>query len=352
MATSVEETALATKTEEITELAPSMSAAAVEAEIRSAITIAVKFPRKEERAFEKLMKSCQRPAFAEDASYSFPRAGTDITGPSIYLAREAARVWGNIRHGVNVVADDEESRTIEAWAWDLETNAKVYAQDTFRKLIYRKKGGWQKPDERDLRELTNRRGAILKRNCILELLPTDLIDDARNVATATLRRGAAADPEAAKKKVIMAFSGLNVTPDMLEQKLGHPLGECSPAEIAELRQIYKSIADGNSTWSEYVEPKKPETEKGSLRPEDLKPSASENRGHGNENLGRSPQPQAPAPSAQPASDPAAGKGRGKPPEAKPATGSTGGNPNYSDREPDPFAPGGDLFGKREPGREG
>jgi len=302
MSSVIEETALAIRTEQSTELAPTASAAAMEAEIKAAITVALRFPRNEDKAFQKLMKSCQRPSFAEDASYSFPRAGQDITGPSIYLAREAARVWGNIRHGVNIISDDEENRTIEAWAWDLETNDKVFAQDSFRKLIYRKKGGWIKPDERDLRELTNRRGAILKRNCILEVLPPDLIDDARQEAVATMQKGAAADPEAARKKIIMAFSQINVTPDMLENKLGHPLAQCSPAEIAELRTIYKSIADGNSTWAEYSEPHKTEAEKGKLNISDLKPSTSENRGHGEEGLsqvaGKKAEPEKPKTAAK------------------------------------------------------
>jgi hypothetical protein len=325
MATAFEDTGLTTRTENSGELAPSMSSAAVEAEIRAAITVAVKFPRKEDKAFEKLMRSCQRPSFAEDASYSFPRAGTDVTGPSIYLAREAARIWGNIRHGLNVIADDEENRTIEAWAWDLETNAKVFAQDSFRKLIYRKKGGWVKPDERDLRELTNRRGAILKRNCILELIPPDLIDDARQMAITTLQKGVASDPEAARKKIILAFSQINVTPEMLESYLRHPLAQCSPVEISELRQIYKSIADGNSTWSEYVEPAKKEAEKGSINLSDLKPGKEENRGHGDENLsaaaGKADH------TRQTVQDPAKAKGKGKEP---PTT--IGGNPAYGDKE--------------------
>lgn len=334
-----EETGLEARQEQSAELAPVAGAASVEAEVRAAITVALSFPRNEDRAFEKLMRACRRPAFAEDASYSFPRSGSDITGPSIYLAREAARVWGNIRHGLNVVADDEEARTIEAWAWDLETNTKVFAQDTFRKLVYRKKGGWIKPDERDLRELTNRRGAVLKRNCILEILPADLIDDARNMAVETLRNGAAADPEAARKRIIAAFSAMNITPEMLEQRLGHPLAQCSPAEIAELRQIYKSIADGNSTWSEYVKEGRTAAN-GRLSPDDLKPGAEENRGHGQEGLDRvAGRPEA---------------GPQPPPQPKQRTGRRQEiHPDHSDSESDPFKPG-ELFGgkDREPGMEG
>jgi hypothetical protein len=176
-------------------------------------------------------------------------------------------VWGNNRYGLEIVRDDEKSRQIRGWAWDLETNTKVSAEDDFRKLIQRKgRNGqpttWVRPDERDLRELTNRRGAICVRNSVLQLLPKDLIEDALEKCRETLRTQAQKDPDAARKKIILAFSELNATPVMLEAKLGHSLSEASPAEIAELRSIYKSIIDGNSSWAEYVKPKEPEPQPG------------------------------------------------------------------------------------------
>jgi hypothetical protein len=274
-----EETGLTTTTEQTGEIVPSMSSAAVEAEIRAAITVALKFPRNEDKAFQKLMKACDRPAFAADVSYEFPRGGKPITGPSVYVAREAARVWGNVRYGLNVVADDENFRTIEAWAWDLESNTKVYAQDTFEKSIQRRqydKAGnytgtkWIKPDERDLRELMNRRGAICTRNCILQLMPSDLIDDAIARSKQTLQKHVTQDPEAAKKAVILAFSGINVGVEQLEQLLGHPIGTSQATEIVQLRAIWKSIADGNSTWAEYIAPKAAAGETGALDMSNLK----------------------------------------------------------------------------------
>lgn len=341
MATAIEETGLATRTEQSYELAPTAAAAEKQFEIQSAIVIAKKFPRNEDVAFEKLMKASKRTSFAEDAAYSFPRGSSQVEGPSINLAREAARVWGNVRFGLDIMRDDVEDRQIRAWAWDMETNVRVSAEDDFKKLIFRKgkkqgdPGRWIVPDERDLRELTNRRGAILIRGCLLQILPKDLIEDAMNRCKETLRAGAAADPESARKRLIMAFSEINVTPEMLESALGHKISECSPAEIAELRKIYKSVADGNSTWKEYSEPKEPESSNaGKIDPADLKPSKAENRGHGKEGLDQ------------------VGKKPEKKTEAKAQT-APAGNPDYSEEEPDPFAPGGDLFnGEREPGMEG
>lgn len=249
---SVEDGVLSTTTDVSTELAPTAAAAEKQFEIQSAVVLARRFPRNEDQAFARLMKACQRTSFAEDAEYSYPRGGQNVSGPSINLAREGARVWGNIRHGFVVTTDNEGERTIRGFAWDLETNARVEAEDTFRKLVYRKKDGWIKPDERDLRELTNRRAAILKRNCILEILPKDLIEDAVNECHKTLRSKAEKDPEGEKKRIILAFAELNITPEMLGAYLGHPLAQCSPAEIAKLRGVYKSISDGNTTWADYV----------------------------------------------------------------------------------------------------
>lgn len=340
----IEETALATRTEQSHELAPTGAAAEKQFEIQSAIVIAKKFPRNEEAAFEKLMKASRRTSFAEDAAYCFPRGKTSVEGPSVNLAREAARVWGNVRFGLDIIRDDEETRQIRAWAWDMESNVRVSAEDDFKKLVQRKgdRGTmWVKPDERDLRELTNRRGAILIRNCLLQIVPKDLIEDAMERCKETLRSGASKDPESARKKIILSFSEISVTPEMLEQLLGHKIGESSPAEIELLRKVYKSIVDGNSTWAEYVQPKRTEPEKGSLKPEDLKPGTSENRGHGKENLDQvSKPPEAPKSTSAPK-----GKGSSTPKPEPPAAPATQGNPAYSDQEPDPFAPGGDLFGK-------
>ena len=248
-----EDMALMQRQEESAELATASASAAAQHEIQSAIVIARRFARNEDAAFEKLMRSCDRPSFAQDAEYIFPRGGSNVRGPGVNVAREAARAWGNIRYGLYVVRDDADSRQVRGWAWDLETNTKVEAEDDFKKLIYRKKGGWIKPDERDLRELTNRRGAILVRNCLLQLLPRDLIEDAIGRCRQTLTRDASQNPEAARKSLILAFSQLGVSVEMLEAKLSHKIAESSPAEIAELRAVYSSIKDGNSTWREYVE---------------------------------------------------------------------------------------------------
>jgi hypothetical protein len=251
---SVSDNTLSTSVETTRELGIAQQAAAARYEIESAIVIAKKFPRNEDQAYQGIIKSCKRPTFAGDVAYSYPRGQETVEGPSVYLAREMARLWGNIRFGVDIVADDEDNRTIRAWAWDMQTNSRVSADDSFAKLVYRKKGGWIKPDERDLRELTNRRSAILIRNCLLNLLPPDFVEDALATAKDTLLKGAKDNIDEKRKKIITAFGGLGVSVEQLEIYLGHAIATCSPHEVVNLGQVWKSINDGQSKWSDYVKP--------------------------------------------------------------------------------------------------
>jgi hypothetical protein len=247
----IEGNSLTTRSETSRELSVSAAQTAARYEIEGAIILARQFPRNEDAAYQGLMRSCKRLTFAEDCTYSFPRGGEQVEGPSVYLARELARLWGNIRYGVDIIADDESERTIRAWAWDLETNTRTSADDTFAKLIYRKKGGWQKPDERDLRELTNRRAAIIVRNCLLGILPPDFVEDAMTEAKRTLHNGVSENIDESRKKLVVAFGGIGVSVEQIEEYLGHPIASSAPSEIANLRAVWKSISDGNSTWNEY-----------------------------------------------------------------------------------------------------
>src|SRR5690606_16214410 len=182
--------------------------------------------------------------------YSFPRGNQIVTGPSVQLAREIARCWGNIRFGLRVVSMDDQMVHIRGYAYDAETNAYVEAEDKFSKLIFRRGRGWVQPDERELRELVNRRGAILVRNCILQVVPSDIVEDAQRVVQETLRKAAQGEIDQnrddAIRRLALAFDGLGVSTEVLERYLGHPLSAITAEEIAHLRGVYKSIVDGHT----------------------------------------------------------------------------------------------------------
>ena len=227
-------------------------AARAQAEIQSAMVVAKKFPRSEATAASKIMKTCERPTFAQTALYSYPRGGTNVEGPSINMAREMARNWGNMRYGCKIIHDDEDKRTIEAFAFDAETNTLITAQDTMEKLIQRKGQGWIKPDERDLRELTNRRAAIQIRNCILQLMPRDIVDDAMAACKKNAKKTLQQEPiETVRRKLLGAFDKIGVYAKDIESYYEKAVDEITHDDAVELRAIYQSICDGNSTKDDY-----------------------------------------------------------------------------------------------------
>lgn len=231
-----------------------------EAAIQAASVLAKKFPRDEAAAYVRVMKSCERPAMAEAARYKFPRGGKEVTGPSVDIAREIARCWGNVRWGLLIVSQDIDYCHIRGYALDLESNAYIELEDKFLKSVQRKnfKTGvteWVTPDERDLRELINRRGAILIRNALLQLLPPDLVDAAMERCVDTLRKAARNELKQSRsdsvRRLALAFDDIGVSTEMIERRLGHKLDTITEDEIVDLRAIYKSVADNNSKRGEY-----------------------------------------------------------------------------------------------------
>lgn len=263
------------------ELAKVKSAAEVQAEIQGTIVLAKHFPRNDNEVYRRIMEACKRSSFAEAAMYSFPRGAAKVEGPSVHFARLGGREMGNIRWGLNIIRQDEEAVTIEGWGWDVQTNAKVSLQDHFKKLVQRKqKDGstkWVVPDERDLRELINRRGAILVRNCLLQLIPADFIEDAMKLAKKTLK-SSLKNRKDTIHKLVMSFSEIGIDVKMLEARLEHSLDVITEDELVELRGIFNAIKEGQSQRSEYFsfEQKStaPAAEKG-IKTADVKPEQKE-----------------------------------------------------------------------------
>lgn len=235
-----------------------------DSEVKSALVMARHFPRNESDARQRLMTALQRHGLAEDATYSYDRGGAKITGPSVDLAREAAKLWGNISYGQRIVEKTEDWIHVMGFAMDLETNTRVEKEDRFRRMIQRKRNGatvYVEPDEREERELTSKRGAICERNAILNILPKDLIEDAveaaRKTVVAAANKQLAEHPEDVAKKLATAFAALGVTVEMLEKKLGHPLKLLTPDEVVTLKALGKALKDGSTTRDNEFEMPKP-----------------------------------------------------------------------------------------------
>src|SRR6185369_10701708 len=93
------------------------------AEVAAAVQVAQMNPRDMNRAWAEMRAACDRLGLAEQAFYKVPNRGT---GPSVHLARELARIWGNLDYGVHELSRDDvrAMSEVRAFAWDQQTNVR------------------------------------------------------------------------------------------------------------------------------------------------------------------------------------------------------------------------------------
>lgn len=222
------------------------------AEMQAQIYLAKQFPRDQRKATDQILTACQRPGLASVAVYSYARGGSSISGPSIRLAEEICRDWGNIECGWNELERLEDSSKLRAFAWDKETN--VLKTLFFFVPHYRstKAGRKRITDERDLYELLANQAARRMRNCILALIPGDVVDAAVAQCERTMVTSCEINSETIKK-LVEAFSAFGVTKRQIETRIQRNLDSITPAQFVRMREIYTSLKDGISEPSDWFE---------------------------------------------------------------------------------------------------
>jgi hypothetical protein len=222
-------------------------------EVQAAMTIAKRFPRNVKESLDRILNSCTRTALAEQALYTYSRGGTDISGPSIRLAEAVAQQWGNLQFGIRELEQRNGESTVEAFAWDLETNTRQVKVFQVPHTRYTKaKGNTPLSDPRDIYELVANQGARRLRACILGVIPGDVIDEAVRQCDATLSASADTSPEA-QKKIIDAFAAYKVTKAQLEKRIQRRIDAITPAQVISLRKILLSMRDGMSGPEDWFE---------------------------------------------------------------------------------------------------
>jgi hypothetical protein len=230
------------------------------AEAQGKLVIAKRFPRDENAAFERVMKSCARPSLAAQAFYSFPRGKEVVSGISIRLAEELARAWGNIDYGIRELSQKPGESEMEAYCWDLQTNTFSSQKFTVKHERHTRHGVTTLKDPRDIYELTANQGARRLRARILAVLPPDLIDAAEDACRAALSAPTAKSREDVLSGLVGAFSKYGVSEQMIVDRYGVAIADLTDEYLDELRGIYHSIKDNMSGASEWFSPSVAESE--------------------------------------------------------------------------------------------
>jgi len=226
-------------------------------EVQGAIFMAKQFPRDEYAAMERIKRACQRQSLAEQAIYSYPKGGTNVTGPSIRLAESLAQTWGNIDFGIIELENKNGSSQLMAYAWDLETNTRVTKIFSVEHKRDTKKGSYALTDSREIYELTANFGTRRLRACILGVIPGDVVEIAVNECKQTVMSKDKTPIQERIKKLLKAFKDdFKVTKEQLETYAGMNLAEFGNEEVFTFQGIYKALKDGQAKVLDYFEPEK------------------------------------------------------------------------------------------------
>lgn len=223
------------------------------AEAQGKLVIAKRFPRDEVTAYAKAMEACQRPSMAEKAFYSFPRGGQTVEGPTIRFAEELARCWGNIDYGIKELSQDDGKSEMQAYAWDLETNAQ--SVQNFTNLHQREVGKKMQvlTSLRDIYENNANMATRRLRARILAILPSWFVEDAIAECKKTLAGNNDIPLIDRVKKMVVQFAKLGVTKEQIEIRLKRKIDTMTADDFVEYTGIFNAIKQGESKVAEWFE---------------------------------------------------------------------------------------------------
>lgn len=223
------------------------------AEVAAAVQVAQQCPRAPQRAWAEMKEACSRLSLAEMAFYKVPSRGQ---GPSVHLARELLRIWGNADAGVHELSRDDARgmSEIRAYAWDQQTN--VRQSRTFQVPHRRMGGGAQLTDLTDIYLNNQNIGARAVRECIFAILPRDFTAEAQALCRKTIEHGDGVPLPERISNMLTKFREVGVTVARIETKVGRKRGQWTAADVAELAITYGSIARNETTADDEFPPER------------------------------------------------------------------------------------------------
>lgn len=219
------------------------------AEVAAAVQVAQQFPRDMQRVLEDVEDACGDYELAREAFYAVKNRGD---GPSVHLARELARIFGNFQYGVHELRRDDEAgeSEVQAFAWDVERNTR--SSRTFISPHATMKGGKrvQVIDLDDIYRSNQNTGARAVREVIFSSLPKRVVRYAEELCRATLERGDGGTLAERRQQAVDQFARGNVTRPQLEKRVGKPFEQWTAQDVASLVVLFESLRRGETTREE------------------------------------------------------------------------------------------------------
>lgn len=226
-------------------------------EVQAAMVVAKRFPRDPDMAYARIMAACKRPGLAAQATYAYNRGGSEVSGPSIRLAEEIARNWGNIDTGFVELEQRKGESSVMAYAWDLETNTRITRVFSVSHIRHTKSGQKLLTDPRDIYETVANQASRRVRAAILAVVPGDVVEAAVAQCDQTLQAGQTKPLRDRIRDCLAKFQERGVNKVQIETRIGHSVESMTERELLQMGKIYTAVRDGYSAVEEWFPPEQP-----------------------------------------------------------------------------------------------
>jgi hypothetical protein len=220
------------------------------AEVQGAIVVAQQCPRSVATAVEQMRESCRQKGLAERAFFRYSRGGGQITGPSVHLAREVARCWGNMQYGLTELRRDDDKGESEmlAFAWDVQTNTRATSTFIVKHGRDTKDGRKALTDLRDIYENNANNGARRLREQIFAIVPKWFTEEAQEICRKTIEDGGDVPLPQRIATLVDGFAkNVGVGLEQLERKIGRKRDHWVAHDVVALTVVARSIANGEAS---------------------------------------------------------------------------------------------------------
>ncbi len=263
------------------EVAASALQAREVAMVQARIMQALARPRNVEVFQRRLLKECERYGFADEAIYRRPQGKKRdgslnyIEGLSVHFVRRAIALYGNVFSDAPVVDETEDTRTIRCMVMDLETNVTNCVDMVVEKTIERRMYNGKAPQGRDvietrynsdgeqvaicrayddeIRQKGSRFYAFGFRNMGLNILPSDIVAEAKALCLRTINDSVKKNFEVVRARLLDSFYAEGIATGEIEDFLGHSVATLAEDEVKELRGIFSAIRNGEADWDKVLE---------------------------------------------------------------------------------------------------
>jgi hypothetical protein len=232
--------------------------ARVVAQVAAQVQVAQRFPRDMARVLAELDEACSHLELARVSFWALPNRGQ---GLSVHLARELAVIMGNVDYGVHELRRDDERGVseVQAFCWDVQRNSRATRTFQVPHQTMKKINGRQVrvpiDDLQDVYRNNQNVGARAVRECVFATLPRWLVDRAERLCRETLHRGDGKPLDVRRSDALAWFAReQRVTREQLEHRVGRPVEQWTPEDVAQLLVVADSIRRGETTAAEQFDP--------------------------------------------------------------------------------------------------